>query len=169
MQKYTTYIFPLVVFSVIFLLIYRWHNLQQQELEGNLFAEGVQIENLSEEELANSLNGVGDYKTIELQANDEDAKGVVRYELADEKVRFSVVANLPEIDDGYRVWLKEVNGDAMREVFSLELGKGGYIGSAVLPQELLPFEVVVTTKDNPLEVLDNSLLQGVVEVQEVEK
>jgi len=169
MQKYTSYIFPLMVLSVVFFLVYRWYNLKTERLDQNLFAEGVQIENLSEEELVNSLNGVGDYTTVELDAKDEETKGVVRYEVKDGEIRFSVMANLPETEDEYSVWLKEVGGEAMREVFSLKFAKGGYVGSAILPLELSPFEVIVSTKDNSLDVLKDNLLQGIVEVQDKEE
>jgi hypothetical protein len=166
MKKYTPYIFPLVVLSVVFLLVFRWYSMRTQRLDQDLFAEGVEIENLSEDELVRSISGVGDYDSVELEAAAEDSQGVIRYELKDDKVRFSVMANLPETGADYRVWLKEVDGDAMREVFVLESGKGGYIGSAALPAELLPFEVIVSQEENSSDAIDSSVLRGIIQAED---
>jgi len=165
MKKYTPYIFPLVVLSVVFLLVFRWYNMRTQKLEQDSFAEGVEIENLSEDELAKSINGVGDYSSVNLSPESEDSQGVVRYEVKDGKVRFSVIANLPELDGDYQVWLKEVDGEAMREVFTLVSGKGGYVGSAALPAELLPFEVIVSEKTDMTEALKTNVLRGAIEAE----
>ncbi len=165
MKKYTPYIFPLVVLSVVFLLVFRWYSMRTQRLEQNLFAEGVEIENLSEEELVKSISGVGDYDSVELNSASEDSQGVVRYEIKDEKVRFSVMANLPESNNEYRVWLKEVDGESMREVFSLASGKGGYIGSAALPSELLPFEIIVSQEATAEDAKNMNILNGVIEAE----
>lgn len=158
--------------------------MRTQRLEQDMFAEGVEIENLSEEELVNSVNGVGDYKVVDLVSSSQesekmddsdiseensmivDSEGVIRYEIKDGKVRFSVVANLPESDLDYNVWLKEVDGTAMREVFSLVSGKGGYVGSASLPEELLPFEVIVSQEVEASDVLKNIILRGVISAED---
>ncbi|MBP7700453.1 hypothetical protein KA111_00115 [Candidatus Woesebacteria bacterium] len=166
MKKYTPYIFPLVVLGVIFLLVFRWYSMKTERLDDSSFAEGVEIENLSQDELVKSINGVGDYASVNLNSKDEDTTGVVRYEVKDDKVRFSVMANLPESDEEYNVWLKEVDGTEMREVFSLVSGKGGYIGSAALPSELLPFEIIVSQEKTAKGAMDTSILNGV--IKEVE-
>ncbi len=69
MKRFTPYIFPLVVLLVIFFLVYRWYSLRsQQRAEDAEFGEGIQIENLSEEEAANVVTGVGDVETAPLEA-----------------------------------------------------------------------------------------------------
>ena len=161
MKKYTPYIFPLVVFAIIFMLVFRWYNLRSERMQYALLGEGVEIENLSQEEVAD-FNGVGDYESVDLDSNNEETDGVIRYEVKDDKVRFSVMANLPESEDDYRVWLKSTDSNAMREVFTLEFAKGGYIGSAALPSELLPFEVIVSQNDSPEMADENSLLRGMI-------
>ncbi|MBU0974112.1 hypothetical protein KKD03_00215 [Patescibacteria group bacterium] len=166
MKKYTPYIFPLVVLSVVFLLVFRWYSMRTQRMDENLFAEGVEIENLSEDEMAKSISGVGDYNNVDLTSSSADALGIVRYELKDDKVRFSVMANLPESENEYRVWLKEVDGDNMREVFTLVPGKGGYIGSAALPSELLPFEIIVSEEVSAEGAKEANVLRGVLDVQD---
>lgn len=166
MKKYTPYIFPLVVLSVVFLLVFRWYSMRTQRMDENLFAEGVEIENLSEDEMAKSISGVGDYKSVDLSSTDVNVSGVVRYELKDDRVRFSVMANLPESENEYRVWLKEVDGNNMREVFTLVSGKGGYIGSASLPSELLPFEIIVSQKSSADAAKETNVLRGTLEAQD---
>ena len=102
MKKYTPYVFPLIVFGVIFVLVFRWYSLRSQRSEYALLGEGVTIENLSQEELVKSIQGVGDYESVALQsenpAENPDTTGVIRYEVADEEVGLSLMANLPETD-----------------------------------------------------------------------
>ena len=166
MKRYTPYIFPLVVLGIIFMLVFRWYTLKSERSEYALLGEGVEIENLSQEEMVNSIQGVGDYETVELNSENPDNSGVVRYEVKDDKVRFSVMANLPEPTTEYNVWLRSTDGTAMREVFTLVEGKGGYIGSAALPSDLLPFEVIISEASEAESVNGNYLLRGVVIVPE---
>ncbi len=163
MQKYTPYVFPLVVLGVVFLLVFRWYTLRAERSEYALLGEGVTIENLSQEEMVNSIKGVGDYKSIDLASESPDTNGVVRYELKDDKVRFSVMANLPAPTTEYRVWLRSTDGTAMREVFTLVEGKGGYIGSAALPSELLPFEMIVSESSDAQTANEEYVLRGTIE------
>lgn len=137
--------------------------MRTQRLDQNIFAEGVEIENLSEDEMVKSIGGVGDYDSLDLISENSNSDGVVRYEIKDEKVRFSVMANLPQSDNEYRVWLKAVDSDDMREVFTLVSGKGGYIGSAALPSELLPFEVIVSEEAFSEDALNTNVLRGTLE------
>jgi hypothetical protein len=167
MKKYTPYIFPLVVLGIIFMLVFRWYTLRAERSEYALLGEGVEIENLSQDEMVNSLRGVGDYDSVELESVDPSNEGVVRYEIKDDKVRFSVMATLPEPTTQYRVWLKSTDGTAMREVFVLVEGKGGYIGSAALPSELLPFEMIVSEALDAKMADEDYVLRGTLQAEEV--
>lgn len=162
MKKYTPYVFPLVVMSILFMLVFRWYTLRAERSEYALLGEGIEIENLSQEELVKSITGVGDYESVTLDSQDPDYTGVVRYEIKDEKIRFSVMANLPETTQEYSVWLKAADGTAMRQVFALVAGKGGFIGSAALPSQLLPLEVIVSTQDEPESADVEYLLRGTI-------
>ncbi len=163
MQKYTPYVFPLIVLGVVFLLVFRWYTLRAERSEYALLGEGVEIENLSQEEMVNSIKGVGDYESAALTAENPENNGVVRYELKDDKVRFSVLANLPAPETEYHVWLRSTDGTAMREVFTLTEGKGGYIGSAALPSELLPFEMIVSESTDAATANEEYVLRGTIE------
>lgn len=198
MKRFTPYIFPLVVLLVIFFLVYRWYSLRsQQRAEDAEFGEGIQIENLSEEEAANVVTGVGDVETAPLEAPVQPDKdevglttgqnlGTIRYEITEDKVLFSVLANLDvagltaQAEDGttmgvspealadkeYTVYVRSIDGDDLTEAFKLVVGKGGLLGSASISTDLLPVEVIVTDAKTKSEVLDNILLRGVIQSPE---
>lgn len=177
MKKYTPYVFPLVVLGIIFMLVFRWYTLRAERSEYALLGEGVEIENLSQDEMVKSIRGTGDYDSVELtpatsETEDSQASefsGVVRYELKDDKVRFSVMANLPEPTTEYRVWLRSEDGTAMREVFTLSEGKGGYIGSAALPSELLPLEMIVSENTDAKMADKDYVLRGTIESEDADQ
>lgn len=183
MKRYTPYIFPGIVLVIVLILVWRWYGLRAERAAQRLdFGEGVQIENLTDSEKDSLRSGVGDLQSIELaqpkkttdSADDtsqepsspgasKTASGVFRYELKDDRVVFSVIATLPEPEAGeYQVWLKEVNGDSVRKAFVLTMGKGGYEGSAAVPADLLPFEVIVSLENDTDSTVGDVVLQGVV-------
>lgn len=168
MKQYTPYIFPLVVVGIVFLLVFRWYTMRTQQVEEQLFGEGVQIENLSDAEVRDVLTGVGDYETIPLTSatGTEPAVGEIKYEIKDGRVRFTVSADLDPADGPYQVWLKETTGDAKRLAFTLEEGKAGLFGSAALPDDLLPFEVMVTQQSTES---DQVLLRGTIAAPAVQE
>ncbi|MFZ1721742.1 MAG: hypothetical protein WAU07_04505 [Microgenomates group bacterium] len=145
MKRYTPYLLPLLVLGVVFFLVVRWYNQRVQRVEDSLFAEGIEIENLSQEE-AQSLQSAGDFEMVELEpaSAESSVSGTIRYHIDDERVRFTVSLDEAESNAEYSVWLKEVGGVALRQAFTLESHKGGLLGSAALPANLLPFEVLVT-------------------------
>jgi len=163
MKKYTPYVFPLVVLGIIFMLVFRWYSLRAERNEYSMLGEGVEIENLSQDEMVKSIRGAGDYESTDLEGMNPEDSGVVRYELKDDKIRFSVMANLPEPTADYHVWLKSTDGTAMREVFTLVEGKGGYIGSAALPSDLLPFEMIVSEYSDAKMADEDYVLRGTIE------
>lgn len=165
MQKYTPYIFPLFVATLVFFLVYRWYTMKTLKLESDIFGEGVQIENLSQDEMVNSIKGMGDYETVELMSSNPEVTGFVRYEVAEDKVKFSVMANLDPQGKTYAVWLKDPKGESTRKVSDLTEGKGGLIGSVSLPAELMPFEVLVGETSENSDTIDseNAVLKGILE------
>ncbi len=171
MKRYTPYLLPLLVLGVVFFLVVRWYNQRVQRVEDSLFAEGIEIENLSEEE-AQSLQSAGDFEMVELEpaSAESSVSGSIRYHIDDERVRFTVTLDETEDTDAeYSVWLKEVDGAALRQAFNLEEQKGGLLGSAALPSDLLPFEVLVT--DQALLTasdLSGVLLRAIIEAPEAE-
>ncbi len=179
MKRFTPFIFPAIVFLIVAFLVWRWYDLRAERAAQRLdFGEGVEIENLSDAEQEAVRTGAGDFETVALERTEsadgqaplagmENAAGVFRYEVQDDRVVFSVMAELPESSDGmYQVWLKEVDGETTRKAFSLEMGKGGYEGSAAVASELLPFEVLVTKEMTDDETAEAVILRGVVNAPE---
>jgi hypothetical protein len=187
MKRYLPYIFPAAALLVVMFLTYRWYSHNTTGVgQISEFAEGIEIEELSDEEQTSVSRGVGDIQTIQLQTvtredadkteTDENlskidkiaatATGQVRYEIADGRVRFSVMATLPEQDQGYyQVWLKAVDSDAIRRAFVLELKKSGFMGSAAISADTLPFEVVVSYELGEAATPSNILLTGTIQAK----
>lgn len=169
MKKYTPYLVPLIVLGVVFFLLYRWYANRGVEIDRTLLGEDVQIEELTPEE-AQDLSGVSDVETVSLenQTDDEMTSGEIRYEMSpsetegEDRVRFSVMAMLPEAPEGqaYYVYLKEMDGDAVRQAFMLRQSKGGYLGSAAIPADLLPLEVIVSTSQTEDAAEAEAVLRG---------
>lgn len=178
MKKYTPYLLPLIILSVIFFLVFRWYNQRTSQVQEDLFGEGIQIENLSEEELRETLGGSDDLQTVELQpvvtetelgqegegaeaTEPQLAEGVIRYEEVAGRTRFSVIATLPMSEEPYQVFLRKTGGEDIRHAFTLTSRKGGYLGTASLPNEELPIEVLVTRGGT--DVPGRILLRGILE------
>lgn len=167
LKKYTPYIFPLLVFLLVFFLIFRWFQLRNERANNELnFSEGIQIENLSEDQQRSMLQAAGDYDTVKLApagADDamvkQDATGVIRYEVMGDKVLFSVIVTAMETAE-YHVWLHDADTNELSPAFDLVVGKGGLVGTAAINTDLLPVEVVVSTSSDKTKVLDNVVLRG---------
>jgi hypothetical protein len=168
MKKYTPYIFPLIVIVIVFFLVYRWYSIRtQRDSQQADFGEGIQIENLSPEQLQNVMRGSRDISTTQLEPGDSEkaasvGRGAIKYEIANNRVNFTVSADLPQGTDTFRVWVRSQDGDDLTEAFILETGKGGYMGSASIPQDRLPLEVMVSTASQKSEVMGNVLMKGVI-------
>lgn len=168
MKKYTPYIFPLIVVVIVFFLVYRWYSLNTQRGgQRSDLTEGIQVENLSPEQVQKVLKGSKDVATAKLQPAeaakpDQVGSGSIRYEISGGKVNFTVSADLAETAQQYHVWVRSQDGDDLTDAFVLEMGKGGYTGSAAVPEDLLPLEVIVSTSDKKSEVLQSAVLQGVI-------
>lgn len=158
MNKYLPFIFPLVASVIVLFLAMRWFSMQTDR-PGEI-NEGVQIEDLTAAEEDTILRGAGDFKQTDLQG--EEAQGDVRYEIADERVRFSVMADLPEPEAPafYQVWI--ISNDTLSKAFRLEVSKGGYAGTAAVAQGALPFQVVVTQEQTDDAQMETEIMRGTI-------
>lgn len=161
MKKFYPYILPTIALVIVVLLAFRWYNLRtQRDGEITPFGEGVEIENLSEVEADRVLRGVGDFETAPLTGS-EEAQGQVRYEVKDDKVNFSVTADLPQPESGhYQVWLQDAEETSRSKAFVLEMGKGGYMGSAAIDASKRPFDVVVSLEKTDDSNIEEVILKG---------
>ncbi len=166
MKRFTPYIFPLIVVGIVFFLVYRWYTLRtERPADSSQYGEGIQIENLSSQEANKMLVGGKDVTTSPLtlsEAAPEEmtGRGSIRYEVQDSKVVFSVTADLPKKEVPYVVWMRSPSGDDLTQAFLLTEGKGGLVGSAVVPADKLPLEVIVSTAQTKSEVLKNEIMKG---------
>lgn len=161
MKKVYPYVFPVVALLFVAFLAYRWYSLRTAPTETSL-GEGVQIENLSQTEAERVLRGTGDFKTVDLKGN-PDFSGKLRYEVRDGRVYFSVMADLADLESGsYQVWVKNVGSEMANLAFPLEVGKAGYVGSAAVSVEDMPFEVMVTRQNVGQVEMGEVVLSGVV-------
>lgn len=162
MNKFLPFVFPVIALLVIGFLTYRWYAMNTPEREGQVsqFGEGVSIDNLSANDQQKMLLGATDAKTVELTGEGEQA-AEVRYELKESKVNFSVMAVLAEPEVGYyQVWLQSPDAQDARRAFVLAAGKGGFIGSASVPESLLPFQVVISREQTTDDTLEEIVLKG---------
>ncbi|MFA6814136.1 MAG: hypothetical protein GX943_03675 [Candidatus Pacebacteria bacterium] len=159
-KKFVPYIFPLLAFAFVVFMFIRWYSNRVAEQGNGLLSSDLEIINLTQEEEESIILGTTDFSTVEMMAVGE-ASGEIRYQLLEEKLNFTVTANLPDSNEAFVVWLKEVEGDAKKKVFTLTYSKAGFIGSASVPAEVLPVEVVVSKESDLL--LEDALLRGIIE------
>ena len=167
MNKLAPYIFPLVVVLIVFFLVFRWYS-DRSRMTPDV-GEGISIENLSEEELKNAISGVGDYTTVQLdevapaETKEDTLSGVVRYEIENDKVKLSIIAQAGEPEADYYVWLQPNGSTTPKRAFMLIANKGGLVGSGALSVDQLPLEVIVTRGDALDDSMKNVVLKGRVE------
>jgi hypothetical protein len=159
-KKFIPYIFPLLAFAFVVFMFVRWYSTRVAEQGNSLLTNDLEISNLSQEEEESIIKGTADFSTVNMIALGESS-GEVRYQLTDDKLNFTVTANLPDGNEAFIVWLKEVDGDTRKKVFTLTYSKAGYIGSASVPAEVLPVEVVVSAESDLL--LEDAFLRGIIE------
>ncbi|MCB9801531.1 MAG: hypothetical protein H6774_00395 [Pseudomonadales bacterium] len=184
-QSSSSWVLPAIALVIIGFLLLRWYNMRTETVAEPInFAEGVQIENLSQDELDSVAQGADDVETAPLttpqmaegQTDEESSQegnmdeaavmsgGVIRYNVEGDKVLFNVFAQAPEMTEGmYQVWLREVEGEGLKKAFTLEMGKGGWSGSAAAPTSSLPFEIVVSKEMTDDDALETVLLEGTIE------
>ena len=156
MKKYAPYVLFGLVVLMLFWLGLRWYTMRSQtKLSSSQLGEGVNIENLSESEMRKALGTVADYETVTLQPVEpevgttapapEEVTGIIRYEIAGDKLKLGVVVTAPDQDESpLQVWIRKPGGTDVKPLFTLEKGKGGLVGSAQLDADLLPLEVLVS-------------------------
>lgn len=167
MKKYLPFIFPSIAILIVIFLAVRWYNLNTSDGQINEFAQGVDVETLSVDDVI-SGNQAEDLEEVELVDANSQPQGAIRYSIDDDRVRLSVMTYLPEPEAGfYQVWFKEVDSDAIKKAFVLSSQKGGYIGNAAISKDVLPFEVVVTKETEDDATPEEELLKATIEEVEM--
>lgn len=165
MKKYIPFIFPAIALLIVLFLGYRWYNAQTVKPTGEVVenGEGMKIDELSTEEAKKLQVGSKDLPSVDLKGSGEGV-GQVRYEVAGDRVSFTVSADLPELNEGmYQVWLRQLNNDSRAKAFVLDEGKAGYMGSASVTSSMVPFEVIVSKETKNDDQIETVVLTGTVE------
>lgn len=172
LKKLLPFVFPTAAIVLVIVLGVRWYRLRNEQAgQISEFAEGIEIEDLTTEVTNSGFGGVEDLMSQELKPQVEDlaVMGQVRYELVEGKIKFSVFANLPEPGTAqYQVWLQDLEGESRRKAFALTPLKGGYLGSASISTETLPFTILVSEEEVADNRLEEILLRGNIELPQDE-
>jgi len=171
MKKYAPYFLVVIIGLTLVILFYRWQAANQPKPQ--ISPEGISIEDLTPEEQTDLVQGgVDDYQEVQLKPTGLLGKiaalGTLRYLVENGKFKFSAITQLPEPEVGksYSLWIHPLNSKRWHKVTGLELKKGGFIGSAALPADILPVEVVISTGEEPSQVLDQALFKATVPAPE---
>lgn len=156
LQNLLPYVFPLIAIIFVVIMFARWYKGKTAETPSSLLDSQLKVESLPADIQNSVIKGATDYKMIDMQGTDE-AVGELRYQIKDGKLSFTVTANLPESKEEYAVWLADTKNQARKRVFNLVYSKAGYVGSAVVSDEVLPVKVVVTKASDLM--LQDALLQ----------
>ena len=160
LKNFAPYALPLLAILFVLFMFVRWYKAKTNTSPESMLNSQLEVSDLSLEEEESIIKGTTDYETVVFET-DSEASGEIRYQIVDDKLHFTVTANLPDSVEAYAVWLKEVDGSSKKRVFNLDYSKAGYIGSAAVPAEILPVEVVVAEASDLM--LEDALLHGVIE------
>jgi hypothetical protein len=165
MKKFLPFVFPLLSLLIVIFLVFRWYDQRTQRGSITPFADGIEItelENGQDVSLVNNSTANSVAMSVEDEESEIPVQGEIRFQEDEDEITFAVYAQMPE--GNYEVWLKDPDSEAVRKAFVLEMKKGGYIGSASISKEVLPFEVLVT--EAGLEVPEKVLLKGELTVED---
>ena len=163
LQNLLPYLFPLVAIIFVVIMFARWYKGKTAESPVSLLDSQLQVESLPSEVQNSIIKGAADYEMVDMKG--AEAAGEVRYQVKEDKLSFTVTANLPESKEDYAVWLTDVDGQAKKRVFNLVYSKAGYIGSAAVSAEVLPVKVVVAKASDLM--LQDRLLEAELVTPEV--
>ena len=156
LQNFLPYLFPLIAIILVVVMFARWYKGKTAEAPVSLLDPQLEVESLPAQMQDSIIKGATDYQMLNMMGVDQ-AVGELRYQIKDNKLSFTVTANLPSSKEDYAVWLADVNGEAKKRVFNLKYSKAGYIGSAMVPADVLPVKVLVSKASDLM--LEDALLQ----------
>lgn len=163
LQNLLPYLFPLIAIILVVVMFARWYKGKTADVPVSLLDSQLEVESLPAQVQDSVIKGATDYKMLNMIGVDQ-AVGEVRYQIKDDKLSFTVTATLPSSKEDYAVWLTDINGDAKKRVFNLKYSKAGYVGSAMVSDDILPVKVLVSKASDLM--LEDILLQA--EIAEAE-
>lgn len=153
MKKYLPIILPIAALALVAFLGMRWYRSREvTDVKVPEVASSAPIVPMvnDQDALDKLARGIGNYQAINLDTAPTvtDAAGEIRYQFQNERVLFSVNANLPT-DDGeqYRVFVKAADSSEATDLGELRYSKGGLIVSHSLPITSLPLTIEIRRGD----------------------
>lgn len=156
LQSLLPYLFPLIAIILVVVMFARWYKGKTAEAPVSLLDSQLEVESLPAQVQDSIIKGATDYKMLNMIGVDQ-AVGELRYQIKDDKLSFTVTANLPSSKEEYAVWLSDMDGTAKKRVFNLKYSKAGYVGSAMVSADILPVKVLVSQASDLM--LEDILLQ----------
>jgi hypothetical protein len=142
LQDLLPYLFPLLAIVFVTVMFARWYQGKTAEAPKALLDTQLEIAALTEAEQSSLIRGTADYKMVAMTGT-EGAYGEVRYQVSEDKLVFSVTANLDSAASKYAVWMMSPDGQLSKHMFDLVASKAGLVGSAAITTEVLPARLVV--------------------------
>jgi hypothetical protein len=138
-----------------------------EDQQASDYGSGIKIEELSQEKKDAFLQTPQkDLETVRLEAPNTtqpaSGSGMIRYQYTDQGANFLVTTDLDTTQAPYTVWLRSGDKDNLTLAFKLAEGKGGAWGSAFVPADQLPVEVIVSSSDSKANVTDQTMLQATI-------
>lgn len=156
LQNILPYLFPLIAIVFVGVMFARWYKGKTAETPVSMLDSQLQVESLPSDVQNDIIKGATGYEMQEMQG--ASGAGELRYQIKDNKLTFTVTANLPESEEEYAVWLADLDGNSKKRVFNLVYSKAGYVGSAVVDASVLPVKVIVVKASDLM--LQDILLQA---------
>ncbi|MDO5561383.1 MAG: hypothetical protein Q4G02_01245 [bacterium] len=149
MKKFLPFILPALAVILVVVFAYRFYQQRTAErLPTPEVTAGAEIEELSVAELEaleKMGRGVGNYETAKMTG--DQGNGEIRFEKKNDKVYFTVTANLPESKEDYKLWLKQADAEKFVASKALTLGKAGLIAATAADANTLPLTVEVRLQE----------------------
>ncbi len=104
LQNLLPYLFPLIAIILVVVMFARWYKGKTAETPVSLLDSQLEVESLPAQVQDSIIKGATDYKMLNMIGVDQ-AVGELRYQIKDDKLSFTVTANLPNSKEEYAVWL----------------------------------------------------------------
>jgi len=153
MKKYLPIILPIAALALVAFLGMRWYRSRElTEVSMPEVASSAPINPMTNDDRATLdrlAQGLGDYQAVNLDAAGHNAVGEIRYQIVDDRVLFSVNANLDTTTGTqYHVFIKTADSDQAQDIGTLADTKGGLIASHSLSVNSLPLTVEIRDGEN---------------------
>ncbi|MBQ6154407.1 hypothetical protein IJJ27_04125 [bacterium] len=148
MKKYMPIILPILALALVAYFGIRWYRSRTTtEIETPEVTTSTTINSPTGNDqtlLENLQRGLGNFQTVNLDTDSDNAMGEIRYQTTDGRAVFSVNANLPtDIGEVYHLWVKSGDSNEFTDLGKLEDSKGGLLAGGSVDISKLPVTVEI--------------------------